>query len=68
MREREGGDGRRKGGGGDTEDVFIYGKENANRLLEEWRGFRALSNSAIVKLACRRARLTRRSRESGELF
>lgn len=51
-----------EGGGGEgrgTEDVFIYAKENANTLLEECRGFRALSNSAIVKLACRRARLTR---------
>lgn len=53
-------EGERGGGSG---DVFIYVKENANRVLEEWRGFRRLSNSAIVELACRRARVTRRSRE-----
>lgn len=54
---------KKRGRGGSSEDVFIYGKENANRVLEEWRGFRRLSNSAFVELACRRARVTRRSRE-----
>lgn len=47
MREREKrkrrGEAVEEGGAARTKDIFIYVKENANTLREEWRGFGSLS-------------------------